>query len=175
MYRKMKSLVKASLKSFSFSSSDSRGAVVGFGAQSKVAINFGEGTSKVNIEKAVDHLARIGGPRRMNKALRAIQSDIFANPLLEISDAKKTVILFTTGKNSGDGTGELPSAASDLRSQGIEVIPVVIGKESDQQEIDAITGQSVAPVYVDNISNIPLALGSLEANIREVGGTLSNS
>ena len=170
MYKKMKSMVKASLESFKFSPSGTRGAIVGFGAQSTIALNLKEGTDIRKLGRTVGDLTRIGGPRRMNKALRKIQSDIFANPLYKSPNTKKVVILLTTGKNSGDGTGELPSVALDLRSQGVEVIPVVIGQDKDQQEIDAITGKSANPVYVNNINNLPLALGSLEAHIREAGG-----
>lgn len=166
----MKGMVKASLESFKFSPSNTRGAIVGFGAQATIAINLNEGTNMRNLEKAVDDLTRIGGPRRMNKALRKISSDIFANPLYKFPNAKKIVVLLTTGKNSGDGSGELPSVALDLRSQGVEVIPIVIGQDRNQQEIDTITGKRANPVYVNDINSMPLALGSLEANIREAGG-----
>ena len=170
MYKRMKNLVKASLKSYDISPSDTRASVVGFGAQATVALPLSEGTDTGSIETALDSLNKIGGPRRMNKALRLIRSNIFANPVNARPNAKKVVILLTTGKNSGDGTGELPSVASDLRSEGVEVIAVVIGKDKDPDEINAITGKSGNAVYVDDMSKLPLAFGTLEAKVREIGG-----
>lgn len=170
MFNKMKQMVKASLKSYRISPVDTRAAVVVFGGDSRIELSLNEGTNLSKVESAIDGLTRIGGPRRMNKALRKISSDVISNPLNRRENAKKIVILLTTGKNSGDGTGELPSVALDLRSKGVEVIALVIGKEKDPKEIDTITGRNGNAVYVDDITKLPLSIGILEAKAREGGG-----
>ena len=166
----MKEIVKATLGSFMFSPSDSRGAIVGFGSQPQLAVNLYQGTDASKIESTVDRLARIGGMKVLRRVLHMIRSDIIGNPLNKVSSGKRVVILLTTGRNSSDNAGELEKAALELRSEGVEVIPVVIGKESDQKMLGAITGKSSNPVYVYDARNVPLALGPLEAKIREAGG-----
>ena len=169
MFRRMKKLVKATLGSFKFSPSDSRGAIVSFGSQPQLAVNLYEGTDASKIESTVDRLARIGGMKVLRRVLHMIRTDIFANPLNKLSSGKRVVILLTTGKNSSDSAGELEKAALELRSEGVEVIPVVIGRESDRKKLDAITGKSTTPVYVNDAQNLPVAFGPLEAKIRESG------
>ena len=169
MFGRMKKLVKATLRSFKISSSDSRGAIVGFGSQPQLANNLYEGTDARTIELTVDRLTRIGGIKGLNRVLRMIRTDIFANPLNKVSNSKRVVILLTTGNNISDSAGELEKTALELRSQGVEVIPVVIGRDSGHKKLDAITGKSTTPVYIDDARNLPLAFGPLEAKIREAG------
>ena len=169
MFRRMKMLVKAALSSFKFSPSDSRGAIVGFGSQPQLAVNLYEGTDAKTMESTIDRLARIGGIKGMKRALHMIRTDIIANPLNKLSSGKRVVVLLTTGKNSSDRADELMRISLELRSKGVEVIPVVIGKERDQNKFDAITGNSTNPVYVDEARNMPLAFGPLEAKVRETG------
>ena len=169
MFRRMKKLVKATLGSFKISPSDSSGAIVGFGSQPQLATNLYEGTDARKIESTVDRLTRIGGVKEMSRALRMIRTDIFGNPLNKASNSKRVVILLTTGKSISDSAGELERSALELRSQGVEVIPVVIGKEIDQKKLDAITGKSSHPVYINDAKNLPLSLGPLEVKIREAG------
>ena len=169
MFNRMKKLVKATLGSFKFSPTDSRGAIVGFGSQPQLANNLYEGTDARTIESTIDRLNRIGGVKEMSRALRMIRTDIFGNPLNKVSHSKRVVILLTTGKNISDSASELERAALELRSQGVEVIPVVIGKENDQKKLDAITGKSSNLVFVDDARRLPLTLGPLEAKIREAG------
>ena len=169
MFRKMKKLVKATFGSFKFSPSDSRGAIVSFGSQPQLAVNLYEGTDVSKIESTVDRLSRIGGMKVLRRVLHMIRTDIFANPLNKLSSGKRVVILLTTGKNISETVDELEKAALELRSEGVEAIPIVIGKESDRKKLDAITGKSTTPVYVDEAPNLPLSLGPLEAKIRESG------
>ena len=170
MFRRMKKLVKATLGSFKFSPSDSRGAIVGFGSQPQLANNLYEGTDARTIELTVDRLSKIGGVKGMKRVLRMIRTDIFGNPVYKVSNAKRVVMLFTTGNNTSDSAGELEKTALELRSEGVDVIPVVIGTESDQKKLDAIAGKSATPLFVDDARNLPVALGPLEAKIREAGG-----
>ena len=170
MFRKMKNFVKASLKSYNISAPETSAALVQFGGDSEIKLRLNQGTNLGTVEQSVNDLARVGGPRRMNKALRVIRKDIFNN--LKRNDAQRVVVLFTTGKNSGDGTGELPSVARDLRSQGVEVILVVIGKESDPKEIDSITGKKGNAINVGDVNKLTEAIGIFEAKVRETGGEL---
>ena len=169
MFSRMKKLVKATLGGFKFSPSDSRGAIVGFGSQPQLATNLYEGTDAGTIESTIDRLNRIGGVKEMSRALRMIRTDIFANPLNKVSNAKRVVILLTTGKNISDSASELERAALELRSEGVEVIPVVSGRDSDHKKLDVTTGKSSNPIYVDDARNLPLAFGPLEAKAREAG------
>ena len=168
MFEKMKNLLKESLKSYNISTPETNVALVQFGGDAEIKLRLNEGTNFGMVEKSASDLMRVGGPRRMNKALRVIRRKIFDS--LKRSDVQRIVALFTTGKNSGDGSGELPRVARDLRSQGVEVIVVVIGKESDPKEIEGITGKKANAINVDDVNKLPEAIGVLEAKIREAGG-----
>ena len=170
MFGKMKKLIKASLKSYNISAPETIVALVQFGGDTEIKLTLNQGTNLGTVEKSVNELARVGGPRRMNKALRVIRKDIFDS--LKRNDAQRVVVLFTTGKNSGDGTGELPSVARDLRSRGVEVIVVVVGKENDLKEIESITGKKGNAISVGDVNKLPEAIGVLEAKVREIGGGL---
>ena len=170
MFGKMKKLIKALLKSYNISAPQTNVALVQFGGDTEIKLSLNQGTNLGTVEKSVNELARVGGPRRMNKALRVIRRDIFDS--LKRNDAQRVVVLFTTGKNSGDGTGELPSGSRDLRSQGVEVIVVVIGKEIDLKEIESITGKKGNSISVGDVNKLPEAIGVLEAKVREIGGGL---
>lgn len=170
MHSKMKNMVKAGLKSYTISPSETRAAIVGFGSQANTAVNLYEGANLTELEASVENLKQIGGPRRMNKALQLVRSDIFTNPLNSRSNSKKVVVLLTTGKNIGNSTGELPSAALGLRSEGVEVIVIAIGKEKHPKEVEIITGKSENTIFVDGMDGLPISLGILEARVREAGG-----
>ena len=173
MFGKMKKLVKASLKSYNISAPQTNVALVQFGRDAEIKLTLNQGTNLGTVEQSVNDLARVGGPRRMNKALRVIRRKIFDS--LKRSDVQRIVALFTTGKNSGDGSGELPRVARDLRSQGVEVIVVVIGKESDPKEIEGITGKKGNAINVDDVNKLPETIGILEAKVSNTGGELSFS
>ena len=173
MFGKMKKLVKASIKSYNISAPQTNVALVQFGGDAEIKLTLNQGTNLGTVEQSVNDLVRVGGPRRMNKALRVIRRDIFDS--LKRSDAQRVVVLFTTGKNSRDGTGELPSVARDLRSRGVEVIVVVIGKESDPKEIEGITGKKGNAISVDDVNKLPETIGILEAKVSDTGGELSFS
>ena len=173
MFGRMKKLVKASLKSYNISAPQTNVALVQYGGDTEIKLRLNQGTNLGTVEQSVNDLARVGGPRRMNKALRVIRMDIFNS--LKRNDVLRLVVLFTTGKNSGDGSGELPSVARDLRSQGVEVIVVVIGKDSDPKEIEAITGKEVNAINVDDVTKLPETIGILEAKVGDTGGELSFS
>ena len=168
MFGKMKKLVKASLRSYNISVPETNVALMQFGSDAEIKLRLTQGTNLDTVEKSVNDLARVGGPRRMNKALRVIRRDIFNG--LKRNNVQRVVVLFTTGKNSGDGTGELPRVARDLRSQGVEVIVIVVGKEIDPKEIESITGKKGNDIIVGDVNKLPKVIGILEAKVREAGG-----
>ena len=168
MFGKMKKLVKASLRSYNISVPETNVALMQFGSDAEIKLRLNQGTNLDTVEKSVNDLARVGGPRRMNKALRVIRRDIFNG--LKRNNVQRVVVLFTTGKNSGDGTGELPRVARDLRSQGVEVIVIVVGKEIDPKEIESITGKKGNDIIVGDVNKLPKVIGILEAKVREAGG-----
>ena len=170
MLVKMKKMVTASLRSYKIAPTETRAAIVTFGSKPEIKVNLISGVDRGAVQKSVDQIVAIGGSRRMNKAMRTIRTEIFEKEENRRGKSKKMLILLTTGKNSGDGSGELPSVASELRAGGVEVIALVIGKEKDAREIEIITGKKDNAVYVDDISMLPKAIGAVEAKTREAGG-----
>ena len=170
MYEQMKNFLKSSLRSFNITESGAHIAVAQYGSRAEIKVNLNDGTNLARLDYIVGQLSRIGGPRRMNKALRLVNSDIYGKQDQSRVDAKRLLVLLTTGKNSGDGSGELPRVARELRDQGVEIVVVVIGKESDPSEILAITGKGGNTVKVSDAGNLDAAVGALEGTIKDAGG-----
>lgn len=170
MFNKMKELVKASLASYNISESEARIGLVGFGDKAEISKKPADGASGSELEQSVIELKRIGGARRMNKAMRKMQAEIFNDAMNSKRKAKQVLVLFTTGKNSGDGSGSLPSTARSLRQQGVDIIVVSIGKEKDLNELQAIAGKLKNVIDIPSFEMLPNAIGVLEGKVQETTG-----
>ena len=170
MFQKMKSFVMTSLNSFNISQDGAHVGLVQYGGSTEIRQRLKDGTSRQGTRRNVELLTLVGGPRRMNRALRLVTRELFAKPGERRPFSKRVLILLTTGKNSGEGSGDLPRVALDLRQQGVEVIAVVIGKESDPAEIDAIIAKKANSVNVKDVDKLPFTIGQLEDKIKSPKG-----
>ena len=173
MFNKMKDFVQTSLKSFAISPLETHVGIVQYGDRAEIMIKPNDGISLSKLDDVTRKLSRIGGARRMNKALRLVNSEIYGKPGETRPNAKKVVILLTTGKNSGDGSGELPRVARQLRDEGVEIVVVVVGKDADPSEIDAITGKKGSSIAVEDPNSLKEAVGQLEEKLNDVGGKIT--
>ena len=173
MFNKMKDFVQTSLKSFTVSPLETHVGIVQYGDRAEIMIKPNDGISLSKLDDVTRKLSRIGGARRMNKALRLVNSEIYGKPGETRPNAKKVVILLTTGKNSGDGSGELPRVARQLRDEGVEIVVVVVGKDADPSEIDAITGKKGGSIAVEDPNNLKEAVGQLEEKLNDVEGKIT--
>ena len=173
MFNKMKDFVQKSLKSFVISPLETHVGIVQYGDRAEIMIKPNDGISLSKLDDVTRKLSRIGGSRRMNKALRLVNSEIYGKPGETRPNAKKVVILLTTGKNSGDGSGELPRVARQLRDEGVEIVVVVVGKDADPSEIDAITGKKGGSITVEDPNNLKEAVGQLEEKLNDVKGKIT--
>ena len=170
MFQKMKSFVMTSLNSFNISQDGVHVGLVQYGGSAEIRQRLKDGASPQGTRRNLALLTLVGGPRRMNRALRLVKRELFTKPGERRPFSKRVLILLTTGKNSGDGSGDLPRVALDLRQQGVEVIAVVIGKESDPAEIDTITGKKANSINVKDVDKLPFAIGQLEDKIKSPKG-----
>ena len=170
MFNKMRDFIQLSLQSYVISEPETHVGIIQYGDRAEIMIKPKDGISVAALVSTIQKLSRIGGARRMNKALRLVNSEIYSNPRESRSDAKRILVLLTTGKNSGDGSGELPRVARELRSEGVEIIPVVIGKDVDPTEIDAMSGEKGSSVSVEDANKLNEVIGQLEEKVNDAEG-----
>lgn len=169
----MKDFVQTSLKSFVISQLETHVGIIQYGDKADIMIKPKDGITFSKLDDVTRKLSRIGGARRMNKALRLVNSEIYGQPGETRPNAKKVLILLTTGKNSGDGSGELPRVARQLRDQGVQIVVVAIGKDVDSSEVDTITGKKGGSVAVEDPNNLQEAVGQLEEKLNDVEGEIT--
>ena len=168
MFNKMREFVLASLNSLVVSPSMANVGIVQYGEKAEILITPREGTSLPKLNDVTQTLFRVGGARRMNKALKLVDSQIFGKVGETRPGSKKVLILLTTGKNSEDGSDELPVIARKLRDEGVDIIAMVVGKNADPSEVEAITGRRGGSVSVESPNKLKDAVGKLEDMIKDL-------
>ena len=170
VFNKMREFVLTSLKSFVISRSAANVGIVQYGEKAEILITPRQGTSLPKLNDVAQKLSRVGGVRRMDKALKLVNSEIIGKASETRPGSKKVLILLTTGKNSGDGSGELPRVVRMLRDEGVDIIAVVVGKNADPSEVEAIIGRRGSLVSVESPNNLKDAVGQLEDKIKDLKG-----
>lgn len=170
MFKEMHDFLRSSVRSFNLSASESHAGILQYGDRAEILLKPKDGTSLMKFEDTANKLSRIGGARRMNRALKIVNKEVYGTPGEIRSGAKRIIILLTTGKNSGDDSGELPRVARELRDEGVEIMVVVIGKESDPKEIDTITGKKGGSIFVKDPRKLKEVVGQLEQMVNDLGG-----
>ena len=162
-FSKMKKFIKGALTVYTISNEKTHIGIAGFGGdKTNIVMPLSDGISVSLIENAVGSLERTGGPRRMNKAIRYIGSEMFTSKGGSRPDAEKVLVLLTAGKNSNDGKDDLPKAARQLKDKGIEVFVIAIGKDFGDEEIKAIASNPDNVAKVESAAELPQVLDQLE-------------
>ena len=169
-FMQIKKLVNASLNWYNISDTEVNVGISSFGENTDINLKLREGTRRVVAQNTLDGLFRPKGLRGIDKALNEIRTKIFEEPGESRLDAKKVLVLVTTGIYSADGASRLPDAAIALREKGIDIVVLSLGKTRSENELKAIAGNKSNVVKVDDVEELPEAFGILEKKVAEAGG-----
>ena len=169
-YMQLKELVNASLNWYNISYTEVNVGISSFGKNMDISLKLREGTRRLVAQNTLDGLFRPKGPRSIDKAFDEMRTKVFEKPGESRLDAKKVLVLVTTGINSADGASRLPDAASALRRKGVDIIVLSLGKTWNENELKAIAGKKSNIVKVDDVENLPESFGILEKKVAEAGG-----
>ena len=137
--------------------SRSRGAVITYGSTSTVVTNFGETSTTQAFDKALNDTPKIGGQRRMDRAIDAART-VFDNARPAIP---KVVILLTTGNQpAGIQAGILEASFQRLHDLGARLYAVTINAPTINLPLRSKDGSDWFPVrsYLDlPVQVLPLA------------------
>ena len=171
-FMQIKKLVNASLNWYNVSDKEVNVGISSFGKNTDINLKLREGTRRIVAQNTLDGLFifRPKGPRSIHKAFDEMRTKIFEKPGESRLDAKKILVLVTTGINSADGASRLPDAANALRRKGVDIIVLSLGKTRNQNELKAIAGKKSNIVKVDDVEELPKSFGILEKRVAEAGG-----
>lgn len=166
----IKKLVNASLDWYNISDTGVNVGFSSFGKYTDINLRLREGTRRIAAQKTLDGLFRPEGPRSIDKALDEIRTKVFEKPGESRLNAKKVLVLVTTGINNADGASRLPDAANALRKRGVDIVVLSLGKTRNTNELKAIAGKTSNIVKVDAVEELPKSFGILEKKVAEAGG-----
>ena len=132
-FNKEKAFVKLLAKRLNVSPGKSRAAVIAYGSNSQLGINFDSYSDLPAFEKLLDRIAYIGGTRRIDKALEA------AAGVLKDSrpSIPKMVVLLTSGRQPL-GAPSMANSAGALHSLGAMVYVVSIANDLDAKYFEVL-------------------------------------
>lgn len=166
----MREFLLASTDAYSVSPSETHVGLVQFSDNGKTVLRLDRGVNVDAVKAAVSQLQRQGGSRRTDNALRYIDNDVLSSSGGSRFGADKVLVILTTGKTSLDGASEVSRMAGNLKSSGVQIIVVGLGKDVDPTEIDTIASGGNKVIVVDDGGDLPFVLGDLEKQLGKLKG-----
>ena len=137
------------IKSFKLSRENVQFALVAFGDNSEILMLLKDGSDVDSVTEKVKTLSKLGGTRSVDKALTRVNSEIFIAQNGYRNNAKKLVIVLTTGNPHPGRTPELYVAMKQLSDNSAKLLFLGIGSGLK------ITGDAVTVYYAQGSSYLP--------------------
>ena len=153
-YNNEKYFLKKLAATFSISKSGSHAAVVTFSNKASLDIKLNDHFDENSFNKAVDQIPHMNSHTRIDLALRNALK-IFE----ESNGARKTVpkllFLITDGKHTSKYEEEKPvNVANEIRSKGIDIVAIGIGKEVSHIELVNVAGSNRNVFLVEDFKEL---------------------
>ena len=102
------------------------GLLVFGGDRPLVPLLLSQGTSKITVLKVIKEAGRVGGRRKMDKALNAIANEFKIQSVRD--GVGKLAVLLSTGDDDSLEEPELKDVIRDMKTEGIKVVIINMGK-----------------------------------------------
>lgn len=169
---KMKDFVRSSIDSYNISPANTRiGMVLYNNQQVKQILPLSIGISEASINQALLSMSPMGGMKGLRETGNYIFNQIFTRNNQE-PNRKRILVLLTTGLEQ---TNSIDNANLDLFSiqnfqnlktiAGVDIVSMVIGDEGFLPDAYKISKSKRDVIFVNGFSEIPGALGDVEALI----------
>ena len=169
-YQIEKNFVKLMAKSFGIPESKSRVAIQLYSNKDKqsVEVNFDQTfNSTREFERAVDNLPFFGGETRIDKALELAHGKVF--PLAKKGVPQIAVVLTDGEQTDEQGAKDLKDASEPLRSAGVRILAVGIGKVN-YKELRLMTENDEDAIKIDNFNQLKLKMSSIANQLCKLAG-----
>lgn len=134
------------------SPSGTRVGILTYGNTVRTSTELSEMLDAKGLKIKVNNLKNPGDGAKFDLALKAAL-DMLRSKKARIS-AKKSIILFTDSKNSGD-VSDLYKYSNDLKSSNIKLVVVGFGKDVDESELKGIVGNPGDVIVVEDYEKLP--------------------
>lgn len=153
-------------RSFDLSKLGTHAAVIVYGTDASVDIKLGQYETIEEFSDAVRKLKYKGGETRIDKALAMATSQVFTPENGGRSGMPKMLIIMTDGQQtSAPDAVPLDKVVVPLRSSGVKIVTIAIGKEVDKYELIALSESR------DNIHHVQ-SFETLFETVTDVGQSL---
>ncbi|CAH3124523.1 unnamed protein product [Pocillopora meandrina] len=140
-FQREKEFFKLMSSALSLSLSGTRVGVISYSAQANLAVALQENTTAQNLRSAIDALQFVGGTPRIEKALESVLTDLFTFDRGTRSGIPKVAVLLTKVSDSIILQYDtLRRAAAPLKTEGVELIAVGVGRDGDLQDLRVLVG-----------------------------------
>ena len=161
-YNKIKNFATASLQSYPVSSSQTHIGIVNFGADPSTILQPGYSFSKTSIRALLKGMNRVGGDRRLDKALNHIDKTIFARLTQARPNASKALIILTMGENAANERQGIIEATRSLKQEGVNIVVVGIGADTNKQEMQQLASNPAYSMILPTETMLPTVYGQVE-------------
>ena len=136
-----KDFLKQIASHFKISVNGSHEAVISFSANAELVIKLNEHKDQASFEAAVDRIPLTRGYTRIDKALRVAKDELFAESNGARKSVSKSLVILTDGSQTPvDGAEDPGEIADELRDEGVNIVVVGIGTQTDPIELDHLAG-----------------------------------
>ena len=143
-YQEEKEFLKKLAEYLGVGTNRGRGSVITFSLRTDFSIKLNDYNNLTLFNEAVDNIPHMHSWTRIDRALRAAQSDMFTPSAGSREGVPKILVLLTDGEQTTHkGAYEDPSMiAKEIREQGINMLVVGMGTGINFAELESIAGTS---------------------------------
>ena len=162
----MKQFVSSVSSSFDISPSKTQIAVVVFGINTTIVVEFSKGHTLIAVDEGLDSALKIGGQRDFVKALKHVNTEVFSS---QDRDNTKKILVILTENKVYDKTG-LSKSITQLKNGGVKVLVVAIN--GNRNVLNPLASNDDFVSVPKSIDDLPKWLGKVEQDIRGRGKNL---
>ena len=140
-FKREKEFTKLVSSALALTVTGTRVGVISYSARANLTVALQENTTAQSLQSAIDELQFMGGTPRIEMALESVLTDLFTLDGGARPGIPKVAVLLT--KVSGSNVlryDTLRKAAAPLKTEGVELIAVGVGRDSDLQDLRVLVG-----------------------------------
>lgn len=131
-FQREKNFLKTLVRSLTISFNLGRVGVISYGNESNLTVNFSDQQTLDSLIERVDSIPFLGGEAHIDKALQMASEKLFSPPAPAHAAVPRSVIIVTDCENNpSNGPIRLDDSVDPLRKDGVKILVVAVGCESD--------------------------------------------
>lgn len=173
-FQREKNFVKRLVRSFTVSARLSRVSLISYGNDTDLTVNFTNNQTTNSLIERVDSIPFLGGGPQVEQALEMAAAELFSPSGPARAAVPKTVVIVTDcEQDPTTGPSRLDDSVALLQNNGVKVLVVAVGCESDEdkQELGVLVEAAEDTFTPDSFANLAAAAARVSAAASEIAGT----